>query len=164
MQELIHQFMGHEAGPLVQFLKYAIAGAIATGVHIGAFHAFAWSLFPALTERDHLARFLKATPATVDRKRRGRNSMIANALAFLISNLVCYFINIAWVFEAGRYAWFTELALFYAVSGISVVLGTLLMGWLIRRFGMLTTYAFAANLMSSLLINYAMRKFVIFSG
>ena len=45
-----------------------------------------------------------------------------------------------------------------------MVLGTSMMGWLIRRFGMQTTYAFGANLVSAVLINYAARKFFIFSG
>jgi hypothetical protein len=38
------------------------------------------------------------------------------------------------------------------------------MGFLIRRFGMLTTYAFGANILAALLINYVMRKFFIFNG
>jgi putative flippase GtrA len=50
------------------------------------------------------------------------------------------------------------------VSGFSILLGTLLMGFLIKRFGMLTTYAFVANIVTAVMINYAMRKFVIFHG
>jgi hypothetical protein len=38
------------------------------------------------------------------------------------------------------------------------------MGVLIRRLGMLTTYAFTSNLFAGLMINYAMRKFFIFNG
>ena len=90
--------------------------------------------------------------------------MIDNGIAFIFSNLVAYVINIYWVFEPGRHAWYVQISLFYLVSGVSVVIGTALMGWLIRRFGMATTYAFLANLVSALLINYAMRKFVIFNG
>ena len=54
--------------------------------------------------------------------------------------------------------------MFYAVSGISLLIGTVLMGYLIKRFGMLTTYAFASNIVTAVMINYAVRKFVIFSG
>jgi len=35
---------------------------------------------------------------------------------------------------------------------------------LIKRFGMLTTYAFGSNIFAALMINYAMRKFFIFKG
>ena len=47
---------------------------------------------------------------------------------------------------------------------MSIALGTALMGFLIRRYGVRTTYAFLSNLVAALLINYAMRKFVIFNG
>ena len=57
-----------------------------------------------------------------------------------------------------------EIGLFYLVSGAAIVMGTALMGLLIRRFGMLTTYAFGANILAALMINYAMRKFFIFNG
>ena len=65
---------------------------------------------------------------------------------------------------SGRYHWIVEITLFYLVSGVSIVIGTGIMGFLIRRFGMLTTYAFGANILAALLINYAMRKFFIFNG
>jgi putative flippase GtrA len=90
--------------------------------------------------------------------------MRSNWFAFLISNMVVYLINIAWVFEPGRHPWFVELTMFYLVSAISIFLGTWLMGWLIKRFGLLTTFAFGANLVTSLMINYALRRFVIFKG
>ena len=90
--------------------------------------------------------------------------MVDNGVAFLFSNFVAYLLNVPWVFEPGRHHGLIEIGLFYLVSGVSVVVGTALMGWLIRRFGMRTTYAFAANLVTALLINFAMRKFVIFKG
>ena len=90
--------------------------------------------------------------------------MKANGCAFIVSNLVAYVINIYWVFVPGRYSWIVEITLFYLVSGTSMVMGTVLMGFLIRRFGMLTTYAFGANIFTALMINYAMRKYFIFNG
>jgi putative flippase GtrA len=90
--------------------------------------------------------------------------MKANAVAFVISNFVAYVINIYWVFVPGRHHWILEIGLFYLVSGAAIAIGTAVMGFLIRRFGMLTTYAFASNLVAALMINYAMRKFFIFNG
>jgi hypothetical protein len=40
----------------------------------------------------------------------------------------------------------------------------MLMGILIRRFGLLTTYAFVSNIFTAVMFNYAMRKFFIFNG
>ncbi len=161
---LIEQFMGRDASPLIQFIKYAIAGGIATAVHITVFHICAWKLFPALQEQDWAVKLLGLRVAPEDDRLRSRNSMIDNGIAFLFSNMTAYLVNIFWVFEPGRYHWLVEVGLFYAVSGVSVVIGTALMGWLIRRYGMTTTYAFITNLVSALLINYAMRRFVIFNG
>ena len=155
--------MGDHAA-LIQFVKYALAGVVATTVHISIFHLFAWKIFPALQEGDFAVRVLKLPVAQLSDSVRARNSMIANFTAFIFSNLVAYLINIYWVFTAGRHSFWVEIGLFYAVSGGSMVLGTAMMGWLIRRFGMQTTYAFAANLVSAVLINYAARKYFIFSG
>ena len=149
---------------VLQFIKYAIAGGVATLTHICVFHLIAWRLFPALQEHDHAVRFLKLKIISINDYQRSRNSMIANVLAFLIANMVAYVTNILWVFEAGRHHFVVEILLFYAVSGISAFLGTALMGILIRRLGMLTTYAFASNIFTAVMINYAVRKFFIFNG
>ena len=98
----------------------------------------------------------------LDDATRSRNSMWGNGMAFVISNLVAYVINIYWVFVPGRYPWIVEIALFYLVSGVSIAIGTALMGFLIRRFGILTTYAFGSNIFTAVMINYALRKYVIF--
>jgi putative flippase GtrA len=153
-----------EAGPVVQFIKYALCGGIATATHIILFHLIGWRIFPCLEARDPFVRYLHLHVPDVDRSRRARNSMIANVCGFIFSNFVAYLLNILFVFRGGRYTWYVALALFYAVSGVSLVLGTSLMGYLIRRFGMLTTVAFGSNIFMALLINYAMRKFVIFNG
>jgi len=164
MNDLLQQLMQREAGPVVQFLKYAIGGGMATTVHIFIFHMCAWKLLPALQADDHAVRLFKFNLPRQDDKIRSRNSMIDNGIAFMLSNFVAYLISIYWVFEPGRHHFLVEIGLFYAVSGVSMVIGTAIMGYLIRRYGMLTTYAFMANLVTALLINFAMRKFVIFRG
>ena len=160
----LEQFTGREAGPLVQFIKYAIGGGIATAVHITIFHFFAWRVFPALQENDWAVTWLKLSVAPEDNALRSRNSMIDNGIGFLFSNFVAYLVNIFWVFHRGKHGWLVEIGLFYLVSGVSVVIGTALMGYIIRRYGVRTTYAFICNLVMALLINFAMRKFVIFKG
>jgi putative flippase GtrA len=149
---------------LIQFIKYGLAGGLATVVHICVFHLVAWKLFPALQENDHAVRLLNLKIRPINEYQRARNSMISNTIAFLISNLVAYITNILWVFQPGRHPFIIEILLFYAVSGISVLIGTVLMGILIRRFGVLTTYAFVTNIITAVMINYAMRKFFIFHG
>jgi putative flippase GtrA len=149
---------------LIQFVKYALAGGLATATHICLFHLMAWRLLPSLQAHDHAVRFFKLKIKEVTDSQRARNSMIANLVAFLIANMVAYITNILWVFERGRHPLVLEILLFYAVSGISAFTGTLLMGVLIKRFGMLTTYAFTSNIVTAVLINYAVRKYFIFQG
>jgi putative flippase GtrA len=149
---------------LFQFLKYAISGCVAVTTHILVFHLVAWKIFLALQRDDWFAKLFNLPVQQLDDTTRSRNSMKGNGVAFLISNFVAYLINIYWVFVPGRYHWVIEIALFYLVSGVSIVIGTGLMGFLIRRFGMLTTYAFGSNIFTALMINYAMRKFFIFKG
>ena len=57
-----------------------------------------------------------------------------------------------------------EFVLFLGVSAISMTLGVALMTFLIRRFRVQTTWAFSANTLTSLLVNYALRKFFVFKG
>ena len=160
----IYQFLGNDTGNLFQFIKYGISGCIATSTHILVFHLVAWKVFFALQVDDWFVRLFNLPIQELDDATRSRNSMKGNGVAFVISNLVAYFINIYWVFVPGRYHWILEMGLFYLVSGAAVLIGSALMGFLIRRFGMLTTYAFGSNIFASLMINYAMRKFFIFNG
>lgn len=156
--------MALDSAAVIQFIKYGLAGGIATITHIIIFHLIAWKIFPALQEKDHAVQFFNLTIKKINDATRARNSMIGNFIAFLISNMVAYITNILWVFEGGKYPFLIEILLFYCVSGISVFLGTMLMGILIRHFGMLTTYAFSSNIVTAVMINYVMRKFFIFHG
>ena len=153
-----------DSSAIVQFIKYALVGGLATAVHIVIFHLVAWKVFPSLQERDHAVRLLGLKIRQVNDATRSRNSMIGNFLAFLVANMVAYICNVLFVFQAGKYHVVIEILLFYAVSGLSATLGTMLMGVLIRRFGLLTTYAFCANIVTAVMFNYVMRKFFIFNG
>jgi putative flippase GtrA len=161
---IVNQLLASETGNFFQFIKYAISGCIAVSVHILVFHVVAWKLFFALQADDWFAKLLNLKMQQLDDVARSRNSMKANAIAFVISNLVAYVINVYWVFIPGRYHWIIEIGLFYLVSGTAIVIGTAVMGFLIRRFGILTTYAFGANIFAAFMINYGMRKFFIFKG
>jgi len=161
---LVDQLFGNESANVIQFIKYGISGCIAVAAHILVFHLVAWKIFFALQSNDWFVRLFKLPIRELDDGTRSQNSMLSNVFAFMISNLVAYIINVYWVFVPGRYHWMVEIVLFYLVSGASLVIGTAIMGLLIRRFGMLTTYAFGSNIFTALLINYAMRKFFIFKG
>lgn len=164
MQDILQQFFQREAGPLVQFIKYAIGGGVATAVDMAAFFLLAWLVFPALRENDPVVRKLGLRVRHVDEDQRSRRFVICTALAFVLSNLTAYLINIFWVFEPGRHPWYIEVALFYAVSGISIVIGTAI-GWaMIRYLHLSTSFSYAGKLFASLMINFVCRKYFVFKG
>ncbi len=162
VRAFLRQFKGRDHGHLVQFIKYAIAGVIASVVHTTLFFLLAWKVFPALTAADPIARLFNIPGSEISDAVRAWHAGIGNGIAFLFSNFVVYVINVNWVFEPGRHSRLKEIGMFYGVAAISVFIGIGLQSFLIGRFGIPTTYAFGAMILVCLLINYAMRKFFIF--
>ncbi len=70
---------------LIQFIKYALAGGLATLTHIIVFHLVGWKFFPSLQAKDHAVKFFKLSIRTVSDATRARNSMIGNGIAFFFA-------------------------------------------------------------------------------
>ena len=165
IKSIVAQLMGKEEhGPLAQFIKYGIAGGLATGVHIGIFYILAGFILHALSPDDPAVKFLGMPSADLDDSARANLTAANNFIAFLFSNLVAYIVNVKWVFEGGRHSKAVEVAMFYAVSGTSIAIGTGIAFVLVKYLGLTTTVAFGSNVIASVMINYVMRKFVIFKG
>lgn len=167
MKKHISAFLAEKENPFVQFIKYGMCGGAATAVDMTAFFLFAWLIFPALTESDPFTKllgFLHFDIRTVSESVRLRNYWIDKAICFLFSNFAAYILNVLFVFKAGKHKRHHELMLFYAVSLVSFFVGTFIGAWLIKGFGLDTTYSYIAAMISALLINYAGRKFFIFHG
>jgi putative flippase GtrA len=162
--ETVRKHLGHDAPPLVQFIKYGIAGGMATATHIATFFLCGWFFLPCLAQDDPAVRLLGLTAPAVSGGLRAWNAGWCTAIGFTVSNVFCYVLNRLFVFKPGRHAWPLEFLLFFSVSGVSAVLGTAIQTFLIKHQGAQTTLAFGANIVCALLINYAMRKFVIFKG
>ena len=155
---------GASAHPLVQFAKYAFVGGLATLVHIVAFSAFAWWVFPCVTENDLVVRLFHLSAPVVEEARRATLAVRSNVCAWVISNTFCYLLNRRFVFRPGRLSVAAEFLAFSAVGAFSTFVGTAAMAWLVSRHGIDTSVAFAANLVASLAFNYVLRKFAIFRG
>jgi putative flippase GtrA len=162
MRKHIHSFLTNKDHPGLQFIKYGLCGGIATGVDIVLFFLFAWFLFPALTQDDLFVKLLNLSPEPITEALRSRNFVIDSILCFVFSNLTAYILNLLFVFKGGRHQRHVEMALFYAVSIVSLIVATLA-GWvLIRVFGLSTTWSYVAKMVAALMINYAGRKIFIF--
>ena len=148
----------------VQFLKYSFCGGVAMVTDMLVFFLVAWLLFPALTENDMLVRLFHLEVVAVPEYLRTINFCLANGIAFFASNLVAYILNVLFVFEAGKHSRRKEMALFFLVSAISVGIGVGVGVVLIRCFDLSTTFSYVAKVISTMLINFAARKFIIFRG
>ncbi len=148
----------------MQFLKYSMCGGVAMAVDMLAFFLVAWLLFPALTEDEFLVRLFHVPVESVTEGARIVNFCISNVCAFVLSNLTAYILNVLFVFEAGRHSRWKEVGLFYLVSAISVGLGIGIGAILIHRFGLSTSVSYIAKAISTTLINFVARKFIIFRG
>ena len=148
----------------IQFFKYTLCGGTAMAVDMITFFLVAWLIFPALTENDIIVRLFSMEIVTVPEHVRTINFCIGNGIAFMVSNLTAYILNVLFVFKAGKHSRWKEVGLFYLVSAISVEIGVGLGAVLIRGFGLSTTFSYIAKAVSTTLINFVARKYIIFHG
>ena len=149
---------------ILQFVKYGICGGVATAIHVAVFFILGWFCLPCLTQDDIVVRLLGLAAPAVDEARRWLYVLVCSTLGFVVSNVVCWLLNRMFVFTPGRHSKLVEFLLFVPASGLSLLIGSGLQTLLIRQFDMQTTIAFAANIFSSLAVNFAARKLVVFKG
>ena len=153
-----------EAGPFAQFVKYGAIGVLATAVQAAVFYLLASTVLGCLGADDVAVKKFGLPASAVSDSVRAVRFMIATGIGFTVANAVCWLLNRAFVFRAGRYRWYVELAMFFAVSALAVALATALSGFLIHSCGLMTSIAILVEVVVSFLFNFFLRKFVIFRG
>lgn len=136
----------------VQFVKYLVFGVVTTLVHLGIFTWLSHTWFPA---HDYLAE--GGLPDVL----KQRNSLISNLFVFPIAAVVNYYFNIAFIFTTGRHTRLREFLLFIFIALISFTVGLLSGPFLISR-GLDPWIAQGGLMVSSALVNYLCRKFIVF--
>lgn len=162
--QFVKKILTEKSHPGFQFVKYSISGGIAFTTDMVVFFIVAWLFFPALTENDLFVRIFNIQVEAIPENVRTINFCIGNLIAFMVSNLTAYVLNILFVFKAGKHSRWKELGLFYLVSAASVGIGVAVGAVLIQTFGLSTSSSYIAKAVSTTLINYAARKFIIFHG
>lgn len=162
--DIVKKLLMEKNHPGFQFLKYSMCGGIAFAADMIVFFLAAWLFFPALTDTDWLVRLFNIQVESIPEHVRTLNFCIGNVIAFMVSNLTAYVLNVLFVFKAGRHSRWKEVGLFYLVSGVSVGIGVAVGATLIQTFGLSTSSSYIAKAVSTTLINYAARKFIIFHG
>ena len=148
----------------IQFMKYSLCGSFALGVDMVVSFLVAWRWFPALKESEFLVRLFGIQVEPLSKLEYGINFAIGGVLAFMVSNLVAYVLNVRFVFKAGKHSRWKEIGLFYLVSGISVGIGIVIGAVFISWFGLSYGFSFVAKAVSTTLINFVARKLIIFHG
>ena len=150
--------------PGVQFLKYSMCGGFALAVDMVVAFLVAWLWLPALNGDELFVRWFGLHYEPVSEAVRTTNFVWGNAIAFMVSNLTAYVLNVLFVFKAGKHNRWKEIGMFYLVSAISVGIGVAIGASLIPWLGLSYDWSYIAKAISTTLINYAARKYIIFHG
>lgn len=131
-----------------------MCGASATLVQLIIVFALSYTIIPAMD-----GMMVNGQPIT--KGTRAFNLVINNLIAFPFSNLVAYLLNALWVFTPGRHSKLKEFAMFTGISLFSLLIGlsiTLLIEW----YNWPTGLAQIGIVITSAMVNYVCRKFLIF--
>lgn len=159
---VIRRFLSHESGPFAQFVKYGVIGVLATCVQMLGFYLLSATCLKCLGTDDWAVRFLGLPSVEVSDGVRAFRAAIATAGGFVVANVFCWMMNRLFVFKPGKFRWYVEFALFFGVAALATVVALGAQSLLIRYFGMMTTAAVIVEVLVSFLMNFFVRKFVIF--
>ena len=167
--DLVRKFLSHEAGPFAQFVKYGAIGVMATCVQTGVFYVLAATCLKCLTADDWAVKWLGLPSVAFTGEEawyasRGMIAAAATAVGFVIANIFCWLMNRWFVFKSGKFKWHVELAMFFGASTLATLIALGLMKLIIDQFGLMTTLAVVVEVVVSFLVNFFIRKFVIFKG
>lgn len=147
-----------------QIFKYGVIGILATAINLAVAELFAAYVWPCLGSDDLFVKFLGFASSSVDDATRAKLAVYCNLVGFFVANVVCWLLNRKFVFTPGRHRWFVEYALFLAGSGFAILCGSAAIWFFVRFYGMQTTYSFVINVLVSVMVNFAIRKFFVFKG
>ncbi len=166
MRSRIAAFLKGKDSPVAQVVKYIICGGLSVAVDQVVFYLLAWLVLPCMRASDPVARLLVAMGFSfqeVGEDELKRNYWIIKVICFLSSNAVVYALNVRFVFNTGRHRKPVEILLFFG-SSLFQFFFIWLGGVLITAFSWEVTYANITMLVTSLMVNFVVRKKVVFKG
>ena len=169
MWGFLKRILSHDAGPFWQFVKYGLVGVMATVVQTGIFYILASTCLKCLAPDDWAVRLLSLPAAEFTGEEawylsRGTLASAATAVGFVVANTFCWVMNRLFVFKPGRYKWHVELAMFFGAATFATIAALSVMKVLIDCFGMMTSLAVIVEIVVSFIVNFFIRKFLIFKG
>jgi putative flippase GtrA len=149
--------LSRDAHPLIQFGKYGVCGVAAAITHNGILTLLSLYVLPA-------GQGMVVDGQVLDEAVRAKNLVINNALAWPFGTLVAYWLNIVFVFTPGRHSKLTELTMFWIASAVGFFPGGFVAHWLASSFHLPSLFAQLGFVITSVMVNFLCRKFVIFKG
>lgn len=141
--------LGRDTPFFIQFGKYGLCGVLSV---------VTFAIIVALGQIYFAEKFsLDLSPGM-----RSRNIALLHFLAFLPSNFTAYYLNRLFVFTPGRHNPLKEIGLFTLISFISFSVGEMIPLWLVSQYNIPNAAAHGSFIISSALINFVARKFLIF--
>lgn len=134
---------------LIQFGKYGACGVLSVIVFL-------------LVAKTGEAIFPEHFSTDLPEGQRSKNLFFLHLVAFLPSNFAAYGLNRWLVFTPGRHSAKKEASLFTLISFISFAIGELLPVWLVNSFNVPNDVAHLSFVLSSALVNFVCRKFLVF--
>lgn len=136
-------------------MKYGFAGVAAATVHTLVVLALSATVFPA-----GKGMIVDGQPLTEEV--RAWNLVLNNALGWPIGTLTAYLLNTTFVFTPGRHHKFIEAVLFFAVGAVGFFPGAFVVKWLAGSLHLPSTVAQLGFVLTSVMVNFLCRKFIIF--
>ena len=161
---MVRRFLSHDSGPFAQFVKYGAIGVLSTCVQMIGFYLLAATCLKCLGADDWAVRFLGLPSVEVSDGLRAFRAAVATAGGFTVANIFCWIMNRLFVFKPGKFRWYVEFLMFFGVAALATMVALGVQSLLIRYFGMMTTAAVIVEVVASFLMNFFVRKFVIFKG
>lgn len=165
----LQAILSRKQHPVLQFLRYGIAGVAAMAANILVFAICIRWIFPIPPEspsglEPFPSDIMKVGSWLIDMARdvRVANFVKSNAVAFVLANTVAYVMNFKWVFQSGRHSRQMEVLLFFSLSLFSFVIGTSVASLMVGTFGVNEYIAKGSDVVFAILINFICRKFLVF--
>ncbi len=152
-REILAYVNSRDAHPLIQFAKYGMCGVAAVVAHNATAYVLGYTVLP----------FVGEGAASLTDTEKSNYQIMANLLAFPAGNVVAYATNALWVFHGGRHSRWREFLIFTAISLFSFLVG-LFGGPILTRYGLHPHFAQIGLIITSTLVNFVCRKFIVFKG
>jgi putative flippase GtrA len=159
------EFLERKDSSLLQVIKYIFCGGISVLVDQAVFYLLACWFLPCLRVTDPVVRLLSALGIPTNGADEGeihRNYWIIKVICFIASNAVVYWLNVRYVFEAGRHRKPLEIGLFFGTALFQFFF--IWLGGVLISHGWEVTTANITMLLLALMVNFIVRKKIVFKG